>query len=170
METMRRYNNSSSYSEVAAGAVSVLVMTLEMMLTTLEANALSIFATFTSSFTFVTTFDSWEMKRSWFSVCVLTARSQRGARTPTSSLDSLSLEMSTSCSATSAALSAQKHTQFAEVRSEHRFYRISSCPRNIFPLLCLPGLESGAVLCRTVKRAYLLTPGCCRCPGSYSGL
>lgn len=45
-------------SEEAASTVSELLITLEMMVTTVEAKELLISATFTSCFTFVTTLDT----------------------------------------------------------------------------------------------------------------
>lgn len=47
-------------SEVGASAVSELLSTLEMMVTTVEANELLMLATFTSCFTFSTTFETCE--------------------------------------------------------------------------------------------------------------
>ena len=49
----------SYFSEAAAGMLSEPVMMLEMMVTTVEASVKLTFTRFTSSFTFVTTLDTW---------------------------------------------------------------------------------------------------------------
>lgn len=55
----RRGPVSAAYvSELAASTVSELLITLEMMVTTVEASVLLILATFTSCFTLITTLDT----------------------------------------------------------------------------------------------------------------
>lgn len=110
------------------------------MVTTVEANVVLIFATFTSCFTFVTTLDTCRQKRrsrgkslSYRSF----TESQRDVWTPTSSLDSSLLVMATSFPATSAAFSAQKYTKDLTQRKRLIRYSIFAHLMQCVSLSCL---------------------------------
>lgn len=110
------------------------------MVTTVEANVVLIFATFTSCFTFVTTLDTCRQKRRSrgkslsYRSCI---ESQRDVWTPTSSLDSSLLVMATSFPATSAAFSAQKYTKDLTQRKRLMSYSIFAHLMQCVSLSCL---------------------------------
>lgn len=164
------------------------------MVTTVEANVVLIFATFTSCFTFVTTLDTCRQKRrsrgkslSYRSF----TESQRDVWTPTSSLDSSLLVMATSFPATSAAFSAQKYTKDLTQRKRLIRYSIFAHLMQCVSLSCLCSslyvsrsrsfwiiplilywfwFWFSLCIWLAAGWAYQQTPRWCRCPCSYWGL